>query len=435
MNWRAFFSVLTPILLTFISGRLIQQTDILMLSSLGVAARAALVIPTNIMLLDAIFGFAMAPVISVHLGRFRDDKNLDFEVKRCLRFCASCSLILVLLGLLLYPFLVKMTATNVEVLALAKDATFWLTLAIPGRLIQFGAAMALHGLGRGKELIKWSLLAVTLNALLNWILIFGFNLGFKGSYISTFAVTWLSLGWTLLLLGKSYFGFYLFNPPDWEWSRSFLKQVLAEFSRICSGQMAGFVSLFLYGLGSLAMEKLSVFGVACALENLIFVPFLATTRASSIYLARQNNIKDPAETLKPVKLWGFALCCLIVITILVFAEPIGKNLYHLDGEALRWWKIYSIFLAFQLPVSFLNTLSKSIWQYRAKFNLVSRIDIVLCWFVLMPVLSLGSYFDNPWLTWSAYGLMTFGTWAWLRIAEFRLNQSPKTNLSAAVIAA
>lgn len=63
--WKAYFAVF----LSFVTSRLLLQTDILMLTPLGLEATAAFAVPGRLMVIDAIIAFALGPVISVAISR------------------------------------------------------------------------------------------------------------------------------------------------------------------------------------------------------------------------------------------------------------------------------------------------------------------------------------------------------------------------------
>lgn len=84
-----------------------------------------------------------------------------------------------------------------------------------------------------------------------------------------------------------------------------------------------------------------------------------------------------------------------------------------EGDGLQWWLIYAGFLAFQLPLTFVNLISKSILQNQGHWVKLSRIDMTVCWAVVMPMVLIGNLIDSPWISWGAYAVMTVLTWAWL----------------------
>ena len=75
--------------------------------------------------------------------------------------------------------------------------------------------------------------------------------------------------------------------------------------------------------------------------------------------------------------------------------------------------IYGGMFALQLPLSFVNMILKSILQYQGNFVKLSRVDVTICWGVVMPLVLVGNLMDNPWIAWGAYGFMTLFTWVWL----------------------
>jgi Na+-driven multidrug efflux pump len=416
VNWSVFFSIFIPIVITFSSARLIQQTDIIMISAFGEIARNAYAIPANIMIFDTMIGFALGPVMSLRVGRLKGTSDLKDEVSRSLQFTLCLSIFLVFVGLAIYPFMISLMNISQEIADLATVANRWLVFAIPGRLIQFSSAMMLHGLGQGKKLVAMSAASLAINALLNYILMYGLGLGFEGSYISTFVVTYIACAYAVFYLIRIVRPTNLQALPPIAWIRDVLTKISAELIRLFSGHAAAMTALYLFSIGPLGSTKVGVFAVANALEALIFVPFLATMRTASIYAATHGKGVEPRQLLQPLKRAGLFICVILGTLLFFGRQPLADHLYHFHGDGLRWWMIYGGMFALQLPLSFVNMILKSILQYQGNFVKLSRVDVTICWGVVMPLVLLGNFMDNPWIAWGAYGFMTLFTWVWLNKA-------------------
>lgn len=76
INVNDFKKTYISILLTFVSSKIINQTNVLMLSALGENYVSAYIIPTKFMIIDTIFIFALAPIVSIAISGGKDLKKI-----------------------------------------------------------------------------------------------------------------------------------------------------------------------------------------------------------------------------------------------------------------------------------------------------------------------------------------------------------------------
>jgi len=397
--WKAYASVL----ISFITSRLLIQTDMVMVAPLGSAATAAFAVPGKLMVIDAIFAFALGPVISVAVSREKEEAKKNKSIVSALGFTLALSTLLTVLGLLCYPTMIDYLIGDKEVGRLAHANVFWMTLSIPVRLLTFISTMCLFASGRGRQVSYVYAITLTANAVLDWFLIYKLNYGFAGAYISTFLVSSIELVW-LIYITYSLVKQFPFGQFDFGWVKSIGGKISAEWLRLMSWQAEGLVVLALLASRSDWSQPFSAFGVTSEFTTLLLMPLLALMRTSAMQLAAanpDNHLGVARQLIRPVRNVAFISTVLVGLTIAVMSTAIGKYIYHLDGLRLEWWRAFSVTYGICFPVYAYSYVQRSCYQACNMFSEVTRIEMLVTWLLFIPTL----YFS---LVRSAPALFFFG---------------------------
>lgn len=424
MNFKKLWITFFPIFLSFICHRVILQTDIIMVSYLGELPTAAFGIPPKVMIFDMIVAFAMAPVISILVASSKSHDEIKKIISHSLTLSFLIGIFLVILGLVIYPPLVQVISSDKAVNDYANQALFYLTLAIPARLIVFVASMSLYAIGKGTCVVLLNFVSLALNVLLNWFFMYYLELGFKGCYISTFIVAHIGLVWAPYLLRNYISGSTLLKIPDLNWIKAYFAKIGAEWWRLASIFILDFVMIYLVAQGTGSVARLSAYSVIVELVGLILIPMIALMRSTAIILAPVPEAKNIYSYLKESAKWGLVFLAPASFILLWSEHWIGKNVYHLSNQALFWWTPYFILLSFGLPLFFLNSLQRGAWQAQKKFGFISLVDIGCKCFIHLPILYVGLKMSEPWIAWSGFFISEVMIALLLYLARNRMSVSP-----------
>lgn len=278
----------------------IGMTDTLMLGHYGVEALAAGTLGTSVFFVVLIagsgFAFAVMPMVAAALGR--EDERTARRVTR-MGLWASAGYGLALTPVLLFSEpLLRLLGQPPEVAALAAG---YLGIAgwglVPG-LLAFVLRSHLAAHERTRVVLVATLLAVAVNAALNWLLIFG-NLGFpelgvRGSALASVAVQLVLLG---LLVAHAVR--VLPGPPllerVWRVDGEILARVLRLGWPIGLTNLAE-VSLFAGSavmMGWLGTVALAAHGIAIQLAGLAFMVHLGLSQAATVRAGAAFGRHDP----------------------------------------------------------------------------------------------------------------------------------------------
>ncbi|MCU7926980.1 MAG: polysaccharide biosynthesis C-terminal domain-containing protein [Candidatus Thiodiazotropha sp. (ex Dulcina madagascariensis)] len=403
LETKNFFRIFFPMMLSFVSSRLITQTDLIMLSPLGESAVAAYSIPTRVMLFDLIVALALGPVVSVAIAKLTKIEDRRILIKNAISTAMYLGSILMLIGLMVYPYIVASIVGNQHVETLANGAVLYLTLSIPIRLTQFIGAMVLYGSGRGKEITPYILGAVIVNAALNWLFIYYLQFGFEGCYIATILTSIFELYVTLHLLSKDIRVFQIFKLPDIGWIKSVLDKIGSEWGRLVSFQIVNMTMLGLFAINSDWVSRLSAFSIAVDLQAFMLMPLIATMRSVAIALAARPELKSAYyiyRSLSRITLGGLMVVIPVAVIFALFGVSAGRVLYGLSAEAMTWWIPFVFITSLLLPLYFWNALQRGAWQSQGRFSFIFMVEAFTQWALLLPIMYIGLKLGNPWMSWS-----------------------------------
>ncbi|MFZ9413775.1 MAG: MATE family efflux transporter [Alphaproteobacteria bacterium] len=305
--WRAEASATTRLALPIVATQLAQVSimtvDVLFLGRLGPEALAAGALGWNLVFMVTIFGFgicmAAAPMMAQAIGRKRGQLR---DVRRSMRQAFWASGLVALLGVALLsrsswalallgqdPAIVAVAADYVDALAWGLLPALWFMV-----LRQFTGALQ-----RPRAALVAQLVALAVNVLGNWALIFG-NLGMPalgvvGSGVATTIANWVSfLGLLGFVLVDRRMRRYSLLGRFWraDWPR------LLELFRLglpVAGVLLLEVALFsaaVYAIGAISTEQLAAHQIAIQCAAVTFMVPFGLAQAATVRGGRAAGAGD-----------------------------------------------------------------------------------------------------------------------------------------------
>jgi Na+-driven multidrug efflux pump len=376
-----------------------------MLSPLGADAVGAYSVPSRVMLLDMIVALALGPVVSVIMAKANQTGEQEKVINNVLSLGLFFGIFLALCGLLIYPQIVEYLVADNEVASLSQQAVFYLTLAIPIRLMLFLGFMLIHGDGRGKAIMPLVFITIVLNGVLNWLFIYQMEFGFKGCYSATIITSMVELLIVLYLLSRSGSRLLMLGIPDKHWVLDILRKGGAEWGRLVSYQVVSLVLLALFAMDHGQAVQLEIFTLSTELMALLFMPMIAAMRSTAIILASLPQLQSQSQifrSLRHVAISGLSITFIFGLLILIAEDQVWSRLYGISSTAFVWWHPFLVVLAVTMPINYVNSLQRGVWQSRERYAFLFFVDFIVQWFILLPCVFVGIYFGNAWLTWMGW---------------------------------
>jgi len=403
MNIAAFLRIFIPLMMALLASKAVVHTDLLMIAPLGEMYLAAYAVPTRIMMVDAIVAFALAPIISVLVGRSDDSDSRYGHITLSISICVYAAVVLTGFGLLVYPLVAEQVISDEVVLGLSLPALLILTLAIIFRMLYFLGSMILYALDQGRKVIPCLIIAVIFNAILNWYFIYFLDYGFVGAYYATFLVSVFECAYIIYHL-RSYLSFVsVLKIPDWSEVFPLFKGAGAEFARLASLFTFQLVVLAVYASDTDWVLEMGVYSVAIELYILLSVPMIAAMRSCAIVAARQSKDVDRLglnHFIMPVYTRGVACIVLFALVFFMIHSQLATDWYHISDNVYDWWVSFVVLSVLTLPFLFFNALNRGVWQSENNYGILLKVDFFTQWFVALPLVMTGLYLSSSWLAWS-----------------------------------
>ncbi len=389
---RSLFLLAVPIMAGNILQIAYQMIDAFWVGRVGAAAVASVSVSMPIMfvLISLGMGFAVAgsTLIAQYVGA-RDEAMVNHVAAQTLLSMVGISLTLGIIGFILTPYLLDLMQVQPDVY---HNAVGFLRVSFAGLPFAFGYFMFQSQMrGIGQVTVPLYIIAgtVTLNFVLDPLLIFNAHLGVMGAAFATLIAQSIAAAAGLALLFSGRFGIKLrwsALKPDFAFiKRAFNLGYPASIESSTRGLGAAMMTFLITGFGTVTIAS---YGVGTNVLNFANIPAMGLSMATST-LAGQNigagNIHRAERVARFAALLSFSLLSGLGIIAFVFAPEIAgffvpedKRVIHEAAVFIRTvsWSFGFIGLQF----AFMGVL-------RASGNLMTAmiISLVSQWCLQFPI--------------------------------------------------
>gem|GEM_PF-2317719 len=409
--FKTFFRVFFGFLLSFSISRLINQTDLIMISAFGKNAIAAYVIPLDLMFIDTLFSLSITPIITLRMSEATKGGIVEDTKIQMLGVGIITGLGLMIVCLIIYPLIFNFYRLSPEVRRLGFTFLFLMTISIPVRFTMFVESLILHSLNLGKKVVLNNLILFILNIIFNWIFMYSLKFGAIGNYISTVFVSTvgminlyfrLNVPFERLMnvLTRNWRGVVglIFNNASylgWETIRSTSEKILPTvLLYIVSKNWGEFLPL--YSITSQWRVLFSMIPVA-VLRGLPVAMNL--TEMEKVHLSKYEN----KRFLIQFSLSIFSIFSIIAFVPILFSGKILYAFYNLSGKP--YLEIWNTFLIWWLFI-FVMMINSAVWigyaYWKKEFKRFAIIDIIADWVIFLPLFFFSTKSQIPSLFFSIY---------------------------------
>ncbi len=298
--FRDLFRIALPLMLGSFLQMVYNLTDSYFLGKLGKEELSAPAIVMTLIFFLVTFGMGLAEAGSTLIAQSKgknDQQRVDFYLGQSTLALVLVSLVIMVFGLVIAKPLLHLLRTPQEILYFALDYMIIIFWGIPLMFGFFVAQSALRGVGNTKTPFKIQLVTVTLNVILDPILIYGWlgvpALGVRGAAIATVTARGLAsvLAFAVLIRGKHGVHLKASNlKPDTAAILLMLRVgVPAALGR--SIAMLGFVVL--QGIvNTFGTAVIAAFGVGNRIINLFNVPCMSISMGTAAMIGQSLGAKD-----------------------------------------------------------------------------------------------------------------------------------------------
>lgn len=281
--------------------------------------------------------------------------------------------------------------------AMIPGATKYLQINFIGILFLFGynfISTVLRALGDSKTPIRYVMIAVIINAILDPLLIYVFDLGIAGAAYATIFAQGISFLYGIWdTLRRKLVPFIKPKLPSYEEVSTIMKLGLPsglQMTVISAGVMA-----IMSVVNSFGSDVVAGFGAAQRLDSIIMLPAMALGTAVNS-MAGQNIGANQWGRVHDIAKYGvvFNLVIMVLIStiVVIFAEW-GIRLFIEENDAVQFGTEYLKMIAFFYPFLGINFILNGIVRAAGAMFQVLVLNLVSFWVLRYPL----SYLCSLWL--------------------------------------
>ncbi len=360
--------------------------------ALGAIAISSTVIFTVLSFIIGING-ATLTVLSQRKGQ-KDEEGLKASLNTFVFVLGSLAIIMGVVGFFLAPYILRFMGTPDTIMPMALS---YLQINLIGIVLLFGynfIGTVLRALGDSKTPLRFIMMAVALNAVLDPLFIYVLDLGINGAAYATIVSQGSAFIFGLLysILKRGVPFSIPFLPP------------LEEFKRVFKLGLPSGLSMMAISAGVLAIMTVVTafgdtvvagYGAAQRIDSLIMLP--ALTLGSAINsMAGQNIGARKWERVGDIAKSGMILILVVTITISLFVFLSAEYLMRMfvdDQATIEFGTVYLQWVAFFYPFLGINFVLNGIVRAAGAMFQVLVLNILSFWILRFPL----AWFFSSWL--------------------------------------
>lgn len=358
-----------PIALQQLVTSSLNMVDTLMVGKVGVDAVAAVGVSNQYYFLLNMIMFGIYSGGMVYFAQYWGKKDVK-SIHRLLGFTLILGGILSIIfgGLAFFipEKIISIFTPDVAVQSLGAQYLKIACLSYPFMILSFGYSMGLRAVEKPKFSMIASIIALTLNTILNYLLIFGAfglpQLGVIGAAIATLVSRIVEF---ILIMFFAYFKTETMNPKL-SVLLSFNKELI---SKLITTSLPVVINECFWGLGTTAylviygqinVESISIMNIVTSIFNIFFIAAIGVGNASTVMLGKQLGAGEKDKTydhailfLKTGVVLGI-LSSLILIACIPLILPMYQNF---ESSTLKLMGQVLVIFAFGLTFRFINIIN------------------------------------------------------------------------------
>lgn len=408
-------TIAVPLMLQQLVTSSVNLIDNLMIGQLGDAALGAVATTNRFFMIGMFATFGVLAASAIFIAQYYGAKDED-NMKQSFRFSILSAVVIMMPFLffaLLFPNLVLGFFTqDTNILANGMIYIRVVAFALIPTALTLAFVSAMRAVGETKIPLYVGIIAVLINAFLNYVLIFGHfgfpQLGILGAAIATLIARIIEAIILSVIMFKRAFPYTTTIPEMLIISKRNVKTITLKALPLAFNEFfwaSGMATLFKF-YATRGSEVISGISIASTTADLFFVLFGGMAVATTVLVSQPLGADNLEEAkLNGYRMISFSMMLAIVFGIMMFgASFIVPNFYNVSLEAK------------QIATNMIRIMSFMFWIYmgtaecyfvlRAGGDMKSTLmmDSGFMWLVNIPVVFLVTYFTG----FSIYGLYLTG---------------------------
>jgi MATE family, multidrug efflux pump len=428
---RTFLRLVVPITLQQLVFSLLNLITVMMVGQLGEASVAAVGLANQITFLFQLFLFGVGSGAAVFVAQFwgkHDIRNIRRVLSICLGMGLVGATIFTAVALVMPEWALGVYSADQTVVELGSQYLRIVGLCYVPLAISTSYAITLRSTGNVRLPVTVSVLALSLGAVLNYVLIFGDlglpALGVQGSAFGTMIARFVECA-LLLVIVYSMRSPIAASPRDLRsFDRVFLFLVLKTMIPVTLNEIIWSLGISTYNLiyAHIGTESVAAVSIAGTIENLAFVPFIGVANSAAVMIGHCIGAGDEDRAFEYAKRFIQLVVgggMLIGAAIFLSAEPV-LDLYRIDSHTHQFARNVLIIMSIALFVKVSNMiLIVGILRAGGDARVSALIDVGTLWLVGLPAATLGAFVFGLPVYW-VYALTILDEICKVMIASWRM---------------
>ncbi len=392
-----------PIIIQNIVTSSLHLVDNLMLSHLSenAFASAALANQVSFLLILAAFGLGSGSgvLISQFYGK-KDEKNIRRTISIGVVFAIAIGLMFTVLSVIFPESILRIFSKDMDVIA---KGTIYLRICafcfIP-TAVSYIFTSASRSVGNSKIAMYSSILAVVLNVILNWLLIFGKmgfpKLGIAGAAIATVISRFFELGCVFALIKRSRLSILVKLNDFLEISRQLLKRYISVSIPVVTNEFIWALGrvMFVFAVSRLGTSSISAYNAVEIVVNVIInLGFGISLALATIIgnLIGENRHREAKEISVQFFWYSTVVTVFIALAIVLLAGPIA-GIFDFSSVTYVLMKNMLYIMAIMMIFYNFNTIYiVGVSRGGGDTKATMYIDVLTVWLIGVPLSLFGSY--------------------------------------------
>lgn len=359
----AMFSIAIPITIQNLISSSLNLIDNLMIGKLNETAIAAVAIPNQVFFLFVLIAFGVNSGTGIFISQFWGKKDL-YNIKRVLGIAiftgSLVAFLFTVVSLTIPEFIISLFVDDLEVINLASKYLKIVSLSFILTAIGFSYSFASRSIGLAKLPMIASIIALTTNTVLNYLLIFGKfgfpSLGVEGAAIATLISRIIEL---IIIVGYIYTKDKILNAKLREMldlNKVFISKFFETTKPVILNEAfwALGMTMYMVAYGTIGKKAVTSVHISNTIQNLFMVVSMGLGNACAVMIGNKlgaNEEKEAISYAKKFSVLGITVGISIGL-ILILLSPIVLKFFNVSSEvysdSLKVLIIMGIFMVFKV---------------------------------------------------------------------------------------
>lgn len=393
----------SPIMVQYLIFSSLGLVDGLMIGQLGDGAVAAVGVANQIFFLVNLLLFGITSGTAIFIAQYwgqKDLKRIQSILGLSLTLSTAGSLIFSLAGILIPVKVISIYSTDPEVLSLGSSYLQIVAFSYVLTAITNSFSTALRSTENVKLPMLISLLALSFNTIINYLLIlgnFGFPaLGVTGAAIATLISRVLETGTILFIIYQRELPVAGSLSALLNFKILPIRRVLRTTLPVIATEIGWSFGIATYNVvyARIGTESIAAVNIATTLDRIIFVVFIGLGNACAIMLGNRIGADEndlAIEYSRKFLILGVFGAIMLGAIMLVFATPL-LSLYKVSAETIQYTYRILIAMAISLPVRSINLIILvGILRSGGDTRFAFIVDAGMVWLIGVPLALLGAF--------------------------------------------